>query len=1069
MRVKTGFLWPNLVPALLVALQAGPTSALGQIPLDSAQAVDSAARLTHQASDAFREGSRAGLQRAVDLWAQAAAVLRVTRARAGEGAALDSIGMGYQLLDQPDSAFTYYRKALLITRELRDRAGEGSALSHIGEVYQTRGRSDSAFAYLRQALAIRRETGDRAGEGNTLSDIGEAYQALGRKDSAFACYKAALAIAREVGNRKGEGAGLNNIGLLYSDLGRPDSALAYLRQALVTKRAVGDRRGEGITIGNLGIVYSNVGPPDSALAYDRQAVVIAREVGNRTGESSALNNLGLLYQDLGHLDSALTYLRQALFIKREAGDRESEGVTLGNIGIVYASLGLPDSALVYFRQALVLKREVGDKWGEASTLNSIGEVHRNVGRPDSALISYHQALAIDREAGARQEEGAALNDIGLLYSSLGRPDSALSYARQALVIVREVGQRAWEGVELNNIGISYRALAQPDSALAYYRQSLVVLREMGDHATEGKALNNIGVVYRDLGQLDSAVAYLRQGLMVRRQVGDRQGEGVSDGNIGRIYARLGRPDSALVYYAQALALARVVRNRAWEGLTLYWLGALHQTLRVPDLKRATAYFDSAAAVKATLGSHVGGDPNRVSLAEQDFSLFEAWTLAWLARESEVGREPAALAALAATERGKSKALLDLMRGSSSTTPPGSDLVAEGRQLVTTARAKGAGILVYLVTEDTLLTWIAPPGGPVAIIRTPISRDSLARLVGEWRTRLGADEPAARERLLVSRGSAPLEDIAPTEARAIGGSRVGAAGSAARALSKVLLPPNFSRRVWGSHDLVIVPQGSLASVPFAALPLESTGTPLGVRFAVRYAPSLASLSEAERRPRRSMTPRELRQALVVADPVTPSVTTAGGTRVKLTSLPGAAAEGKWVADYIGSPFLTGAEATQVTVEERLGRASIIHLATHGFAYSSESMARQSFVALAPGGGKDGLLTVSEVLDNPSLSLSAELVVLSACQTGLGNLKQAEGTVGLQRAFLARGARSILVSLWSVSDTATTILMRDFYTHWLGDRDHPTKAEALRRAQIALRSDPAFKDPLYWAAFQLVGAR
>ena len=97
------------------------------------------------------------------------------------------------------------------------------------------------------------------------------------------------------------------------------------------------------------------------------------------------------------------------------------------------------------------------------------------------------------------------------------------------------------------------------------------------------------------------------------------------------------------------------------------------------------------------------------------------------------------------------------------------------------------------------------------------------------------------------------------------------------------------------------------------------------------------------------------------------------------------------------------------------------------------------------------------------------MLSACQTGLGDLKQAEGTVGLQRAFLARGARSVLVSLWSVSDTATTLLMRAFYTHWLGDRNHPTKAEALRRAQADLRADPAFKDPLYWAAFQLVGAQ
>src|SRR6185436_16544269 len=149
--------------------------------------------------------------------------------------------------------------------------------------------------------------------------------------------------------------------------------------------------------------------------------------------------------------------------------------------------------------------------------------------------------------------------------------------------------------------------------------------------------------------------------------------------------------------------------------------------------------------------------------------------------------------------------------------------------------------------------------------------------------------------------------------------------------------------------------------------------------------------------------------------------------------------------------------------------LAHLATHGYAYESDARARESFVALAPGEGEDGLLTVGEILDDPRLRLSAELVVLSACQTGLGDLKQAEGTVGLQRAFLAKGARSVLVSLWSVSDQATELLMKGFYDHWLDDSDQPSKAESLRRAQEEVRARPEFREPKYWAAFQLVGAR
>jgi CHAT domain-containing protein len=201
---------------------------------------------------------------------------------------------------------------------------------------------------------------------------------------------------------------------------------------------------------------------------------------------------------------------------------------------------------------------------------------------------------------------------------------------------------------------------------------------------------------------------------------------------------------------------------------------------------------------------------------------------------------------------------------------------------------------------------------------------------------------------------------------------------------------------------------------------------------------------------------------------PKLASFSGTLIQLAPLPQARIEAKWLAARLGAVSLTAAAATEATVRSRLPRAPLVHLATHGYAFSSDARARQSFVALAPGQGHDGVLSVGEVLDDPSLKLSAELVVLSACQTGLGDLKQAEGTVGLQRAFLARGARSVLVSLWSVSDVVTNLLMKRCYTHWLGDH-RPSKAAALRLAQNDVRAMPGYQHPRFWAAFQLVGAR
>jgi CHAT domain-containing protein len=404
---------------------------------------------------------------------------------------------------------------------------------------------------------------------------------------------------------------------------------------------------------------------------------------------------------------------------------------------------------------------------------------------------------------------------------------------------------------------------------------------------------------------------------------------------------------------------------------------------------------------------------------------------------------------------------------------GRDLTEEGRQLLEGASRGGTTVLSYLVTPDTLVLWVGAPGGEVAVMQRAMPRDSLAELVRAYRAALGVTE-TGRGRLTL-RGGQPIE---PEAARGVmaGGIQARRASRRARdsiatALSELLLVPNLDQRLGPAREIVIVPHGSLGLVPFGALPIDSAGTPLGSRFALRYAPSLAAVAEAAARPALPTDAARmttLRQALVVGNPVMPT-TASWGEAFALRPLQGAEVEGRWVAARLKARLFTGPQATEAEVRDRLPGAPLVHLATHGYAYASDARARQSFVALAPAGGHDGFLTVGEILDDPRLTLSAELVVLSACQTGLGDLKQAEGTVGLQRALLARGARSALVSLWSVSDAATDLLMKRFYTHWLDDPDHPSKAEALRRAQEDVRARREFREPKYWAGFQLVGAR
>ena len=257
---------------------------------------------------------------------------------------------------------------------------------------------------------------------------------------------------------------------------------------------------------------------------------------------------------------------------------------------------------------------------------------------------------------------------------------------------------------------------------------------------------------------------------------------------------------------------------------------------------------------------------------------------------------------------------------------------------------------------------------------------------------------------------------------------------------------------------------LALVPFAALPLKRATDLLGLRYAVRYTPSLAMLDVVT-----AIAPRRVdgATALIVGDPTMPSDPDGRG----FDALPGARETARWLSMTLRAPaFLAGSAATRAAVESRIISASLVHLGTHGRAYGTEARARDSFVVLA-GADSSALFRVRDVL---ALSpLNAELVVLMACETGLCDLKESEGTSGLQRAFLARGARSVLVSLWSVDRDASDLLIRSFYAHWLAEGARVSKAEALRRAQKEVRdykrgTAQPYSNPYYWAGFQLVGA-
>lgn len=352
-----------------------------------------------------------------------------------------------------------------------------------------------------------------------------------------------------------------------------------------------------------------------------------------------------------------------------------------------------------------------------------------------------------------------------------------------------------------------------------------------------------------------------------------------------------------------------------------------------------------------------------------------------------------------------------------------------------AKRRNVPVIEFDTSGGEVSTFLVRPDGQVVAQSQVFAADKLAALVRDFRRHSGIGN---------ARGAQLLDEPAPTTADA---------DDENRQLYKLLigklddlLPADPQAPV------LLVPHGPLFLLPFAAL-RDEKGVAWLDKHTLVLAPSLAVLRYTE--PMRARAAGN--SALLIGNPAMPKL-----DGQQLAALPGALREAKNVAQLFGNSkqfvpnLLTGAAASEAQVGALAATARVLHLATHGVVVDDRPL--DAFVALAPSPGMDGRWTVREVLQ---LKLKSELVALSACQTGLGRLS-GDGVLGLGRAFLYAGAPSVLVSLWSVDDEATALLMQTFYRTWLAGS---SKAAALRQAQLTTRAQ--FADAGRWAAFVLWG--
>jgi CHAT domain-containing protein/Flp pilus assembly protein TadD len=836
-----------------------------------------------------------------------------------------------------------------------------------------------------------------------------------------------------------------------------EAALQSFQQALKIYREIKNSQGEKWALGNLGLAYHSLGNYAKAIEYQQQSLALARQIQDRKGEGQALTNLGLAYYNLGDYAKAIEYHQQSLAIAREIQDRTIEKSVLSNLGIAYDALGNYPKAIEYYQQSLEIAKAIGDRKGEGGTLANLGVTYHWLGEYAKAIEYHQQHLAIARELQDRKGEGIALGNLGIVYNSLGDYTKAIKYYQQDLAIARQIQNRKGERIALGNLGNAYRSLGDNAKAIEYYQQSLAIAKTIQDRKGERTALGNLGNAYRSLRDNAKAIEYYQQSLAIAKAIGDRKGEGIVLRNLGIVSYLLGNYTKAIEYSQQSLAIAKAMGDRPGEGSTLNDLGFI--LYKQGNLALAEKTLIDGIKVRESLRTRLD-DTNKISIFETQSNTYNTLQKVLIAQNKTD-------AALEIAERGRARAFVDLLarRLSSNPTEQPSITPPTIEQIKQIAKAQNSTLVQYSIIyedfkvkdklqykESELYIWVIKPTGEVTFRRSDLKplwqqqNITLEDLVYSSRDSIGVrDLPIVG--VVPRPGVEKRQEVSLTQQL--------------QQLHQLLIEPIADLLPTDPSDRVIfIPQEELFLAPFPAFK-DKQGKYLIEKHTILTVPSIQVLDltrkQRERVGAQDLAPLQTNNALVVGNPTMPSVRSAfDQPPQQLSSLPGAEQEAQAIAPLLNTKPLIGKDATKSAIEQLMPKARIIHLATHGILDDERGIG--SAIALAPSGKDDGLLKAEQILD---MKLNAELVVLSACNTGRGRIT-GDGVIGLSRSLISAGVPSVLVSLWSVPDAPTAFLMTEFYRNL---QQNPNKAQALRQAMFTtMKQHPNPKD---WAAFTLIG--
>lgn len=940
----------------------------------------------------------------------------------------------------------------------------------IAAIYQYKlGNFDLALEYFLKAVDVARAKGNKLEEGQHLNMIGNYYWSQSNFSKALEYYLKAVEAIQETDVKTQWISYLYNSGLMYCYLSQPLKGREHYQRALMAASEIGHKEEEAKVLRSIGFTHSQVSEYSQALKFYQEALEIAQDIADQQRQAQCLMDIAGVNWKRGNYSQAIENYTDSLDLSRDTGNKSNEFWVLVGMGNVFLKTGDFSKSLEHYLQALEVNKQLKLRHQDAVLLNNIANIYTNTGDHSKALDYYRRALDIHKETGSKYAEGVALNNIARIYSEQKDYTHALINYQQALQIARETGEKRFEANRLNNLADTCTQMGNFLEARKYYDEALKLAKNLGTKEIEANVMRCMGYMYEKLKDYAKAEEFFQKAVSIGQKIGYSQKTWMAYAGLASVHEKQGNPLEAMKQYKEALKVIEGIRSHIQLGEhksgflsdkieiyislvnLLYELsqkqpmeGFGEESYHIAERAKARAFLDSLQEGKANLGSQLS-----MELMEE---------------ENEVLRKISAIQ-------------IELVKPTISESKRGDYL----KEL-----EKVEGDYIHLIqrirsSHPEYAEIVYPEPYKLDVIKKRLSNTETAileYLVGEEDAFLfyATKDDFSIHRLSQSK---ELEDrvndyislLKTTDSKEF------KAFSAGKRLFQELIGPVKDK--FGSiNRLIIIPDGKLNLLPFETLiGPGGNGQPhyLVSDFRISYAPSATVLITLLDRKKPTTKQKDL---LAFADPdydfasISREETDASNILREFYMEKGFDFSPlKYSAEEINqiSKLIKKKERDVYTKnnakEEKIKSLplvdyEIIHFATHGFIDEQVPLRSSLLLTLDEDPGEDGFFQAREIY---STVLNANLVVLSACQTGKGKLERGEGVMGLARAFLYAGAESVVASLWSINDKAASVFMSGFYK---GLSQGLSKEQALQNAKLDMIQSK-YKHPFYWAPFVLSG--